>query len=118
LDVFVAMTSDGSPSIEDLPRYDFARQLKLIIAEEMTVPADPVEPGKVDIVRLDPLYSSESKRLVLYVYGYPEAQRMSNLRERRDAIIRRIKELLELPEDEQCVSFSFRRVKTGDWGKG
>ncbi len=119
MDVFVWISqAEDIPSISSLPGYDFERILKVVIAEEMSVPSDRVEPGKVDIIDVRPLYSSDTKKLVLYVYGYPVGERMEYLPERQANIIRRTKELLNLPEDEQCVSFSFRRVEDSDWGKG
>lgn len=89
----------GSRHYTDLLRSIIAEELKLESAD------------KVDGLQILPLAVSSSKLVVLHVHAYRESFTGTT----PQAIAGRVKQMLDLPESQQCVSVGFYEVL--DWGK-
>lgn len=122
-DVLGWVKQDGSvPHIDSLVSWGLMDALKEAVAQEMTVHGDLARseiyrPGQVDVLSLQPLLSSQTKKFVLHIYAHPHKQRMANLPKRLETIASRIKEFDEHFSEPGCVAVSFKVVECGGWVK-
>lgn len=98
---------------------DFEAQLQVIVAEEMSSPANEymLGSGKIDVLHLLPLRRSATKKAIFHVHAHLFNFYKEDIEDRMKAIGRRVKKLLDLPEDEQCVAVCFYEVGAGHWTK-
>jgi hypothetical protein len=97
----------------------FGDEVSPIIAEEASdhQAGEVFTADKVDVLSAGPLVHSATKKLVVRLHVHKTAWRSEHRKEIRAAIIRRLKDRLNLPQDEACVSLTFVWVGEGDWGK-
>ncbi|HSX41461.1 MAG TPA: hypothetical protein VLF21_02420 [Candidatus Saccharimonadales bacterium] len=99
----------GGPiiSLDELSNYGFDDGIRRIIADELKLES----PNKVDLLGVSPLRQSHSKLVVVHVYGYQADFAHTT----PVAIADKVKKVLDLPADHQCVSVNF--IEVFAWGK-